>query len=288
MARSPRIEFHGSVKHVVAHAVDGALVFEDDEERWKFLEIVRKVKGRRPFLLFALCLMSTHLHLLIRTGDSSMEDIMRDILGTYARWCNKKRGRRGHLFADRNKQMLCTNDGYLLELLRYIHMNPVDAGLCAGPADWLWSSHRVYLGADDGGLVDTEWVLSLFHPEPARAREAFAAFVVDRARLKEDPFSPPPGRMPVWTELPVVDQGDVRPPIPIEELCTQMCREAGIAEIILRGRQESASVCGMRHEFVRRAAMQGHPPRKIAEFLNRTPEAVRKVLRKSPGVASVA
>jgi REP element-mobilizing transposase RayT len=130
--------------HLTMHAVANQRLFVVHGDAVRFLTIVGEVVSSLE--VHAYCLMPTHVHVLIRDPGGEVSKVMRDLNGRYARWFNHRRGRRGPLFANRFHRTTVEWDGHLLAVVRYIAMNPVEAGLCKRPADWRWSSHRALAG----------------------------------------------------------------------------------------------------------------------------------------------
>jgi REP element-mobilizing transposase RayT len=149
----------------------------DDVDRQAFMESLEAIFVRDGVLLHAFCLMDNHFHLLIETTGKPLNRVMRSLLTACARNFNRRHGRVGHLFQGRYKASLCEKESYRLELLRYIHMNPVRAGLVDRPEDWRWSSHRAYLGLVAVPALTTRPTLEEFGPSVDRARAALARFV---------------------------------------------------------------------------------------------------------------
>jgi hypothetical protein len=122
--------------------------------------------------------MPNHLHLLIEMGKIPVSKVLQRLHTTYTLYFNKKYNRVGHVFQGRYKAILCDKDAYLLELIRYIHLNPVRAGLVVDAQDYPWSSHRIYLGLDPSKSVNSSFVLKQFSTDPLGAKEAYRSFVI--------------------------------------------------------------------------------------------------------------
>ena len=147
-------------------------IFEDDEDREKFLEILKKAREKDGFDLIAWCLMPNHVHLLIHENAVKLETIFRRIGSTYVYWYNGKYERTGHLFQDRFKSEPVEDDAYFLTVIRYIHQNPVKAGLCEKPEAYAYSSLKNYFEKD--GLHDSQMVLEMMDAEEFKAWNAQA------------------------------------------------------------------------------------------------------------------
>ena len=134
-------------------------------------------KDRFPFYLYAFVLMKNHLHLLIEVEEVPLSRIMQTLLFSYAGYFNRRYREVGHLFQGRYKAILCDKDAYLLELVRYIHLNPVRAGLVKKPEDYVWSSHLGYLGEKREAMIDEGFVLEQFSDNKPLARRRYRQFV---------------------------------------------------------------------------------------------------------------
>jgi putative transposase len=133
----------------------GRRFFLRQNDYQSFIEALRTVRQRYPFSLYAYVLMSNHLHLLLEVDRFPTARILQSLLTGYVRRFNKIHQRRGHLFEGRYKAIVCERDSYLLELVRYIHLNPVRAAIVKRPSDWQWSGHTEYLGREEHGLIDS-------------------------------------------------------------------------------------------------------------------------------------
>ena len=134
-------------------------IFEDEEDYEKFLQILRECKAVSGFKLFAYCLMGNHIHLLIQPEQEPLEQVFKRIGGRYVYWYNVKYQRVGHLFQDRFKSEPVEDDSYFLMVIRYIHQNPVKAGICNAIEDYKYSSYREY--QNELGLIDTDFAYSM-------------------------------------------------------------------------------------------------------------------------------
>jgi len=176
MARPPRIEFPGAFYHVLERGNQRQEIFLDDKDRGAFLERVQRYKKDTGFILYAYVLMPNHVHLLIETANVPLSKIMQLINLTYTQYFNRKYNEVGHVFQGRYKALLCDRDEYLLSLVRYIHLNPVRAGLVNKPSQYKWSSHSEYLGGGKG-IVDTEMVLRFFSDRSISALRKYEEFI---------------------------------------------------------------------------------------------------------------
>lgn len=158
MPRYARKASSTDVYHVMARGASRQLIFEDDIDRKKFLSLLSEHANRNEMSIFAYCLMGNHVHLLVQDPCKKLSRAMKNIFASYASWFNLRHGRCGHLFQGRFKSEPVENDSYLLSVVRYIHKNPMAAGL-AEAKDWQWSSFHEY--AECPTFVSTDLVLDL-------------------------------------------------------------------------------------------------------------------------------
>ncbi len=180
MARPIRIEFCGALYHVTSRGDRREAIYEDDEDRSRFLEILAQVVADANWLCHAYCLMSNHYHLVIETPDKNLAKGMRQLNGVYTQSSNRRHGRVGHLFQGRYKAIVVDADSHLLELTRYVVLNPVRAGMVAEPGAWPWSSYRATVGIDaPPSWLVIDGLLAQFGAGRAQAVQRYAAFVAD-------------------------------------------------------------------------------------------------------------
>jgi putative transposase len=177
MARKPRVHYPGALYHVIMRGNARQDIFFDDEDRIRFYLLIQEGTERYDHRIHAFCLMSNHIHLAIQVGKVSLSRIMQNITFRYTKWVNWRQQRSGHLFQGRYKAVLVDADSYLLELTRYIHLNPVRAQMVQAPEDYRWSGHRAYLGRETIPWLTTDWVLSLFNHEKGKAQIGYRDFV---------------------------------------------------------------------------------------------------------------
>jgi REP element-mobilizing transposase RayT len=177
MARKARAEVEGGLYHVISRGNNRRQIFDSPADYEKFLSLLAVQKTKLPFFLYAYCLMSNHVHLLIERQADSIGRIMHRLLTGYSQYYNRRYRRVGHLLQGRHKAILCQSDRYLSELVRYIHLNPVRARMVTKPEDYFHSGHRAYLGLAPTGIVDVDPVLRHFGAKRKIAREAYRQFV---------------------------------------------------------------------------------------------------------------
>ncbi len=189
MARPLRLEFPGAIYHVTARGNARDAIFVDDEDRESFYGALGDVVTRFGWLIHAYCLMDNHYHLLIETPEGHLSAGMRQLNGVYTQRFNRRHGRVGHVFQGRFKAILVDRDSYLLELCRYVVLNPVRAGMVQRVEDYPWSSYPATMGlATSPVWLVTDWVLGQFDKRRAVARQHYADFVAE-GRTRPSPWA---------------------------------------------------------------------------------------------------
>jgi REP element-mobilizing transposase RayT len=178
MPRAARLDVPDGLFHVISRAIDRHALFDGPTERARYLELLGRALRHTDARVLAWCIMSNHVHLVVQAGQQPLWRLMKAVHVGYAMWKNRRDGRIGPLFAERYKAILVDREEYLVDLVRYVHLNPVRARVVARPEDSTWSSHRAYLGLDPqpAWLHSTD-VLGLFGTVLAGSRQAFASFV---------------------------------------------------------------------------------------------------------------
>lgn len=183
MGRPLRLQVPDGTYHVTAHACAERWIFRDAEDRLAFLTILEHVIRRHGWRCLTFCLMSTHYHVLLRTPEPNLAAGMQLLNNRFARYFNRRHGGSGAVFRSRYHSGLIETDGHLLEVCRYIALNPVRAGLCNRPEEWNWSSYGACVGtARSFSFVTNSEVLGLFGREKGSARGRFMRFVEEGLR----------------------------------------------------------------------------------------------------------
>ena len=163
MPRQARKKSNSGIYHIMLRGINRQQIFEDEEDRQRFLETLESYKDLCGYTLYAYCLMGNHIHILLKEGKEDLTLVLKRIAGSYVYWYNWKYHRCGHLFQDRYKSEPVEDDGYFLTVLRYIHQNPVKAKICKKAEDYLYSSMRAYLTFSS--FVDTTFTYSIISKE---------------------------------------------------------------------------------------------------------------------------
>lgn len=254
MPRGPRRSAPGMCHHVMARGNARAEVFVEDVDRSEFLAGLGRVAAARRWTCLGYCLMGTHFHLLLSTAEADLSEGMRDLLAGHARRFNRRHGRVGHLFRERFLSVDVTSDEQLHAVLRYLAMNPVEAGLAASPREWIWSSYAATAGFEEGpDFLAVDAVHSLLDGDRAAAQERFRDLVAGSADGEE------------MRPLPTGLRGDGvigRPRIglpAVEDL------------LAIHGPEAGPAVC----------VALGHPQAVVAAVLGISPQALNMRLRRA-------
>jgi REP element-mobilizing transposase RayT len=182
MARGPRLDAPGSLHHVIVRGIERRKIFESDKDREDFLTRLGRVVKEEQATCFAWVLMPNHAHILLRTGTTPLAKMMKRLLTGYAVSFNRRHQRSGHLFQNRYKSIVCEEDSYLLELIRYIHLNSIRTGLVRDIDElgrYRWCGHSVLMGKDHRPWQAKEEVLSYFSQRKGVARRKYRQFVLE-------------------------------------------------------------------------------------------------------------
>ncbi|MDR7400626.1 MAG: transposase [Armatimonadota bacterium] len=186
MPRPRRVQLAGGVYHVTAHAVGRDALFRDDTERRSYLRILRDALHRGEATLLAFVLMDTHVHVVLRTSKANVSSTVQWLHGRYGEAVNRRWKRKGHVFGGRFYSTVVDTDSYLLEVTRYVHLNPVRAGVVGRPEEYAWSSYRQYIRGE-AGPAEPHLVLAMLGTDRAARVREYRKFVEEPlvARLRD-------------------------------------------------------------------------------------------------------
>jgi len=268
MPRQARLDAPGTLHHVMIRGIEGADIFRDDRDREYFLSRVGEIGEITGTRILAWVLMGNHVHLLLFSGSSGLPKFMRRLLTGYAIWFNRRHQRAGHLFQNRYKSIICEEDPYLLELVRYIHLNPLRGGVVKNLEEldnYRWSGHGVLIGKRRHDWQEREYVLNQFGGVEKQSVRAYRKFVEEGKGLGRRPELVGGGlvrSLGGWSKVlslrdrgeeeehdsRILGRGDFvheimeeaeevvvrqirkRGTKPIEETIKRMCRESGVSE----------------------------------------------------------
>ncbi len=245
MARALRVDYPGAAQHIFGRGNGKQAIFLDDEDRDYFVRRILSIKAGLPFICFGACLMGNHYHLAVQTIECGISRIMHLLLTAYATYFNGRWARVGHTFQGRFGSRLVNGENDLRGLIRYIHMNPVEAGLAGAPDVWEWSGHQdIIAGPFAKGIIDVEATLGLFG-----SREDYQQFV-------RQPQSK--GQRPT-----------------LDEIAASL---ASNADSLMRAADRSSVTVTLRKDFAEEALRWSYRRTEIAAFLHRSPAAITKLL----------
>jgi len=240
MARKPRIHFSGAVYHVLLRGLDRKPVFRTVGDRRAWEALVEEGCERFGHRVHAFCWMKDHVQMAIEVSDAPLSKIMQNLSFRYTRHFNKQHGEEGPLFHGRYKAILIDPDAYLIDLVRFIHNNPVRSGSARQAADYKWSSHQVYLGESERPWVTTERVLGTFGKTARSAVPAFAKFVEagrDEGERTDLMRGTDGGRLlgdARFVRKALKPPKEVPRPMTLAQLVRLVCREEDVKEATLR------------------------------------------------------
>lgn len=188
MSRPLRIEYPGALYHIIARGNERSNIYLSDHDRNQFLHVLSQIISSHNWLCHAYCLMDNHYHILIETPEGNLSKGMRDLNGVYSQRFNRIHGRDGHLFQGRFKSHIIEKETYLLEVARYIVLNPVRAKIIKYPQDWKWSSYRATAGyRKPHRALSTDWILGSFGDQKEESIREYRRFVSDGI-IDKNPF----------------------------------------------------------------------------------------------------
>ncbi|NLC03733.1 MAG: transposase [Tissierellia bacterium] len=175
MARVARRRSDSGIYHIMLRGINRQNIFEDDEDRYKLLEILRYFNSQGKYEIYSYCLMGNHVHLLLKEAEDTISEAVKRISSTYVLWYNKKYKRFGHLFQDRFKSEPVENMGYFLTVLRYIHQNPIKAKIVSNILETKWTSYYEYIS--EAYIVDIDLALDIFSLDRNEAIDLYMKYM---------------------------------------------------------------------------------------------------------------
>jgi putative transposase len=255
MPRPPRLEVRGALYHVTARGNERRALFRDDADRREYLHRLARYREKFRFRLLSYCLMTNHVHLAIRTGEHPLSRVMAGLHSSYAEWFNRKHRRVGHLFQGRYKALLIQADRHLHALVRYIHRNPVKAGITASAAAYAWSSDRYLRGGNAPPWFDADVLLALLGRTRRQAIVRYVELVdgrsdqppydpgsaVDQAILGDDQFA-----AEQWEASGSATLQPRTRHVRLEEVFDAVARDAGLSTADLRSGRRGGEIAATR------------------------------------------
>lgn len=232
----------------MARGVDRRAIYGDEQDRISFLASLNQVKAQTNSTVLAYCLMTNHFHLAIKVDQTPLSDVMQRILAPHANTFNRKYDRSGHLFESRHKANLCLTDAYLVGLIRYIHMNPVRAGLVDHPGKWPWSSYREHTASGQDPLVSSAQDIPDFDPWPKSEN------------------------------IPTLIRPEPNTHMSLEALTELISEKQSVEPAELRSGSKQRPIVAAKRILAHHAIKFGHRPVAISRWLNISAAAVTRLL----------
>lgn len=282
MSRPLRIEYPGAVYHVTSRGNVRSIIYRDNEDRKRFLNVLVSVVERYNWLCYAYCLMDNHYHLVLETPDGNLSAGMRHLNGVYTQQHNRRHQKAGHVFEGRYKAILVDRDSYLLEVCRYVVLNPVRAGMVKAPDEWAWSSYRETSGVTADAtphFLFTEGVLALFSEGRHEARIQYRLFV-NNGTAAPSPWNRLNGDILLGNDAFVESRKSLlQPSQKIEEIPRRQ-RFAGRLSLQELWRNALSHDKNQRNHLVVEAHVRfGYTMKEIAEFLDIHYTTVSKIVK---------
>lgn len=306
MPRTARLDIPGVVQHVIVRGVERRHIFMDDCDRLRFVDRLSDLLKATDTECLAWALLSNHFHLLLRRHTTPLPSFMMRLLTRYAVYFNLRHRRIGHLYQNRYKSLVCDEDAYLLELVRYIHLNPLRAGIVSTLEElenYRWCGHGVLLGTLPFQGQNTDTILSMFSMSGDKALENYRRFMADgvdsgdrpdlegnrsgNVSARDEPHDPRIiGDGDFVLALQSRVEGDVTAVmIPVSKVATIVAAASGIDVDVLRRRSKSAMVSEARSVFCRIATAEGgNSGAAVARYLGITRAAVSLAARRGENI----
>lgn len=287
MTRPLRLHIPGSLYHVILRGNNRQEIFFSAADRIYLEQLVGRATDALEATVHAYCWMPNHIHMAIQVGDAPLGRLMQWIASRYAFRVNRQRAATGHLFERRYRALLVDVEAYALQLIRYIHLNPVKAGLVVNAADYRWSSHRHYLVGGGPPWLRTDWVLAMFGHRRISARAAYRRFVGDDPDMElpdeltdRDPKDPRRIGAERLLAEPRDSAGDRPDDASLDDLIAAAADRHGCNVASIVGPSRERRLVRVRREIAREARDRGVASiAEIARRLNRSDTAVSRLLR---------
>ncbi len=277
MARKPRIHYPGALYHVMVRGNNKEAVLLDDLQKNKYLSILARYKEMFDFKLYAFCIMDNHAHLLVEVNETPLSSIMQRIQQVYTQWYNYTYERTGHVFQQRYKALLCDKDSYLLQLVKYIHYNPVRSDL-AGGINYPWSSHRYYSIEQIDPLVDTTFVLNMFSSDTEKAIVQYSRYLKQKPEDKDYKDIVDAPEMMQITEHEKPAQEDT---LSLDDLIELICHNENISSALIFNKDKTQKVSNARKAIIILSDKYcSISNTKLAEHLNLAPSMTSRIKAK--------
>lgn len=267
MGRSLRVSIPGGIYHVFQRGNNKEYIFADDEDKLRFMKLLLEHLDKEQFSLLGYVIMSNHYHLIIQLEETPMQGFMHHILCNYARNYNKRKGRSGHVFEGRYQSRYVSNRKYLFDLLRYVHQNPLRAGICRQVSTYTWSSDHFYRTQNDNSFVNISVVLDSISEDRAESHNTYLDLMEQTTDKGIREFE----------KIAVI--GDKMRSL--DELLKECCEDESVLEQI-KSCSRSPALTLHKKNFIKTAVENAYSIGEISEHLGISQSAVSKILRNNP------
>ena len=282
MPRSPRLHVPGGLYHVILRGNHQQRIFDRDADYYAFEDLLARALTRYDARVHAYCWMANHVHLAVQVGDARLGQLMQAVSSVYARRKQRPVQTTGHFFERRYRAALVDNDAYWLALVRYIHRNPVEAGIVSDPADYPWSSHRCYLGQGRCDWLTIGPTLAMFG-KANQAVAAYSRFVAETGSEETSAELQPSATIGTTELLPGFEFRDREQagPRTLEQVVLEVAKELDIDHALLGSAGRDPRLIRARLEIARRALAAGVASlTAVAVRLDRSPSTLSEQLKR--------
>ena len=288
MPRLPRLHVSGGCYHVILRGNHREDLFGTAHDRHQLNQIVAEALTKYGARLFAFCWMSNHLHALVQIGEPPLGKLMQRIAMRYSRYRHKQLGTTGHLFERRHRAWLVETDAYFITLLRYIHLNPVSAGMVKAAEEYPWSSHRAYLGVEVLPWLTLDFGLGVLGPTVESSRRCYRMLMAEELYASEERVlesSHPDDRRVLGSDdflssLPT-PRVKRKSRLTLAALADQVCIQRSVTVNSVQSPSRLPHLVQARAEIAQRAVDERVASmREVARFLNRWPSAICQLLKR--------
>lgn len=273
MPRKPRIHYEGALYHVIVRGNNKDYVFKSDEMKLIYLKKIRKYLEKYRGKLYAYVIMYNHAHMLIEVSDIPLSKSMQLIQQTFTQYYNKINKRTGHVFEQRYKAILCNKDEYLLSLIRYIHKNPVRAGI--DDINYIWSSHKEYTECKSI-YCDVEFPLNIFSNNKKEAIKAYLKFINEEENIEDEndyEYIPEKAVRNYKEELNI--------DLSYKEFLEQFIKKKDIKYEELKGRARNRNISKIKEEFIKTVIRYKIlSQRELSEELSVSEQTISRIVNK--------
>ena len=189
MPRGARLDAPGTLHHVIVRGIERGAIFQDDSDRGEFVRRIRELAKSTGTTFYAFAMMPNHVHLLLKSGPTGLSTFMRRLLSRYAQYYNRRHKRVGHLFQNRYKSIICEEEAYFSQLVAYIHLNHLRAGLVSTLdelASYCWCGHSVLMGKQVCDWLDRDYSLQFFGSSEGSAKNAYLKFLESEMKIDRE------------------------------------------------------------------------------------------------------